>query len=191
MSRLLQRLVAIGLLLASLAFVAFAVLWPVGQGWLDNHAAIQVARERLVHLPARRSDPASLAERRRALEAVSDAQAGLLPGATDPEATSRLEAHIRSLAQGAGAENVSLRPAPPAEEEGVRALRTNLVVTLADDRLVTFLSQLETAAPAVFLESIRIRGLEAMQAGGQGLRVELTGLARAYLSRPPAGGPRS
>jgi hypothetical protein len=191
MSGLLQRAAAIGLLLGSLILVGVAVLWPASQSWLDNRAAIRLARERLENLQARRSDPASLAERRRALEAVSDAEAGLLSGATDPEAMNRLEAHIRSLAQGAGAENVSLRPAPAAEEEGVRALRASLVVTLADDRLVAFLSQFETAAPAVFLESVRIRRLEAMQQGGQGLRVELTGLARAYLGRPPAGGPRS
>jgi Type II secretion system (T2SS), protein M subtype b len=183
-----RRVLALSLLVGAVLLLGLVIIQPVTNLVLENRAAIRVLEERLSDLQSRRLSPAAI-DRRRAVDAVSDTQAGLLGGG-DAEIQGRLEAHVRASVQRRGGEVLSIRPGPAGEEEGVRIIRANVSLRLSDDRLLDMVASLETGAPVLFFETVKLRRLDGAPGAGAD-RVEVNGTVRAYLERHAAAEKRS
>lgn len=183
----IRRIVALAVLVILGWIVMAGMLWPIAQLFIDNRIEIATAQARLDDLRARRIDPAALEARRKALEAVSDPQAGLLAAPNEVDAASRLDTLIRNTARTHGADVLGIRAAPAITDVGVRALRATLHLRVPEDNLIRLVNALENGTPALFFESLQLRRLDNAQSAEGGLRIELTGTMRVYLENSTSG----
>ncbi|MDF2810745.1 MAG: hypothetical protein K0S56_1776 [Microvirga sp.] len=174
------------------AFAVIAAVLLAGVGLVlatagvGRRAALASTQTRLVELRAQRLDPRDADIMKRALAAATDAQTGLQT-ANDAEAAPRLEAVIRSAAQGHDAEIQSISLAADTTSPTLPVVRGNLHLVISDERTGSFLKSLESGSPAVFLERLRISHRPSIENDRQAFMLDLTASILVYLDIPAAG----
>lgn len=175
-----------------LAFAVIAAVLMVGVGLVlasagaNRRAALASTQIRLTGLRAQRLDPRDVDAMTRALAAAPDPQTGLLT-ANDAEAAPRLEAVIRSVAQGHDAEIQSISLAADTTSSKLPVVRGNLHLVINDESIGSFLRSLESGSPAVFLERLRISYRPSTESDHEALMLDLTASILTYRDMPAAG----
>ncbi|WP_019570501.1 type II secretion system protein GspM [Thioalkalivibrio sp. ALE11] len=168
-----RRFVAVGLLLALVMIVVFALVGPYlarYPHYLDAIATAEHQRERLersaAQLPRLRTEVEALREQHEALGHVLEAETPAL-------AAAEVQQLLSDVVTGHGGELQSTQVRPVREEEGFRRVTVSVRLSVDSEQLAGILSELEYRTPLMFvddlnlrLESRRVRrGMESEESG--------------------------
>jgi general secretion pathway protein M len=161
---------ALALAIGVLALVATLVLVvePLRAAYRGLEEELATSRTQTERLRANAEQLPILRAERDRLRQQAGTEGMLLPGASDSVASVALQAKLRQLAADGGAELASseVLAAEPRGEFRRIALRVTLTATLPS--LVSILSGVEAAEPAMFADNIQIRTAAAPARAGQG-----------------------
>ncbi|WP_020179550.1 type II secretion system protein GspM [Methylopila sp. M107] len=178
-----RRPIALGLLGVALFAGTMTVVVPVTASIVDAREEIASDRERLATLRAKRADLSALEA---ALKEIRARQAGrplVVEAPTTTAAFEKLEAMIRDLASQHEAAIGSTRMLRLEDDSGLKAMRVEVEISIHRSRLTPLIAAIETAAPMMFIEKIRIAASDGSEAEG---RAKLTAALRMFAVIAPA-----
>lgn len=170
-----SRLAAVALLLATVAFVALAVVVPYVSHVSQLAQDIETEREALGRFEAVARLKASTAEVERAGAAAAESDA-YLKGETEALKTSALQAMLSELAQSMGVRVRSTRNLPLREKDDLRFIGVRVQFNAEVEQLRALLHGIEIAKPFLLVDGLQVQPLTLYsreQEQGAGLEVRL------------------
>jgi hypothetical protein len=171
-TRMLHRLAAIGLLLATLAIIGAVIVLPLAGRFAALRADIDNQRELIGRFEAfaANKDAADAA----AEQARTALRSNLfLGGETDALRTANLQALITSLAEKSGVRLSSTRGLPMQEQAGLRLFGVQAEFEIGMKKLQPMLAAYEAQRPALFLQSVQLSPLQSRRRDSDELKVRL------------------
>lgn len=169
-SKRVSRLAALGLLVAAVAALVFGVALPIAQAFQDRAQALEDERRQLREYRAfaeQDSAVAGLEERHRAELEIGE----FLPGETELDRRSNMQAALSALAEETGVRITSARQLPDQERGPFKLVGMGLNLTTDIESVHHLLYAIETSKPYLFIESADISPLGGGNREGSGPRL--------------------
>jgi general secretion pathway protein M len=155
-SQPLQRLLAVGLLIAALSLIVLGIVLPtmsryaaLESGIADNELALRRFEEVTKRLPR-------LEAERKTLQQALAAQDGFLKAPNDSLAAAELQARIKSAVEKSGGELKSIQTLPARDEKGFRRITARVEVMGNDSTLMRIWYDMESGVPFLFIDNFDI-----------------------------------
>jgi general secretion pathway protein M len=150
------KALAVGITLAGLALVWFAVIFPI-LSWYQSRAA-ELAQNQAIaaHMAALTQEIPQLRKAVAAARPQSQDQQILLSGATDAIAGANLQTDLQNLAQTAGTSLDSSEVMPVQQDGALRRIGIQVSLTADWPTLIAFLQAIGTARPRMIIDQLSL-----------------------------------
>ncbi len=154
------QVIASGLTIAVLAFVALVIVMPIVHWYQGRENRLAGKREMAAHILATQRMLPSLQQRFVQLQSTASAGQILLPGSSDAIAGANLQSALQGLASQAGT-SLSSAAMQPAKQVGVlRRIGVEINVTATWSALTALLASIDAARPRMIVEDLSISTLQ-------------------------------
>ena len=160
-----QRLIALGILLVTVALVWVVVVEPIADAFAAQGEEIAQSHQILAAYE-RRIALRPLIEKRLAEMKQDDASsAGAIPGISAELAAANVQKIVKAIIEGQSGQIRSVQNLPPATAAGFQRIEIQYDLSLPMARLKAAAYRLETSTPYLFLDRIDIRAPESWEGG--------------------------
>ncbi len=155
--RLLQRFLAVGLLVAAGALVYAGIVAPIRERFAEYDQSIALSQQLLVRYRKELVDPAELERQRDALKRAGATQGGLLRGDNEAIAGAFVQHFVTTAVEGGGGTLRSIQVLPVKDDSGFRRVTTRAQVNLTQSGLRDVIYKIEAARPYLFIDNLDVR----------------------------------
>jgi general secretion pathway protein M len=152
-----RRVVALGLLLALLMIVIFALLIPYVARYGHYLNAIEDQQFRLERLHAAAAQLPALEAEIRALRVEDEVRRHLLEQDTPSLAAAQVQALVGRTVAAHGGEVRSMQVGRPLDEQGFTRVSVTVRMATTGDELADLFADLESRRPLMFVDNVQIR----------------------------------
>jgi general secretion pathway protein M len=164
---LFSRLLALALLLGTLAAVYLLAVEPLRQRQAALDESIALSQELLQRFARETADPAALERQRDAQRASRPATTGLLRGENETLAGAFVQSFLTTTVERAGGSVRSVQVLPVREEHGLRRISTRAQLHLTTTALRDLLHRLEGSDPYLFVDNLDVRQAQQPRPGAE------------------------
>ncbi len=162
-----RRVVALGLLLALVLIVIFALLIPYVARYNHYLTAIDDQQFRLDRLHAAAAQLPELEAEIEALRAEALARGHLFEQGTPSLAAAQVQELIGRMVDTHGGEVRSMQVGRPLEEQGFTRVSVTVRMAATSEELADLLHEIETRRPLLFVDNLNVRLLRLRQRAGR------------------------
>jgi len=178
LSRIVQRLAAIGLLLAAVGLVAALLIVPLATHFGELRADIARQRDLLVRFEAFAANKAAAEDLAGRSQAAM--QSGIfLAGETDALRTANLQALITDIAGKYGVRLASARALPAHEQDGLHFIGVQAELNADMRQLQAIMLAFEAQRPYLFIQSLQVVPGTGQRSDGDDLKARFGIIAAA------------
>ncbi len=156
MSPQVSRFAAIGLLILSVWVLAFYVLTPLGQGYIDKADEISMLEKRLGTLRAMLANKALVQTELKRLDSLNESGDVFLKGSKEAIASANLREFVNDIVKESGGVLVSTQQYPAPSIDTANAVGLRLQFNGEITNLTSLLYKLESARPLVFIDKMTV-----------------------------------
>lgn len=163
----IQRLAAVGLLLAVIWIAIGGAIAPAAEGFIDDRQSIERSEELIGRYRQLAAQMPAIEQQLAALRQGTAAR-GFITAASASLASAKLQGEVQQLVAGAGVTLTSSQTMPVRDQDGFRLISLQFEFQTDAAGLVRLLHRIETATPVLFVDALSIRVPET----GQPLRIQ-------------------
>lgn len=154
LGRIQRRVLALVLLLVTLAAVALLVVAPLWRAWSDNRADIEQARDDIARFSRLAADMSSLEEMLAHLRETDPVSGYVLGQGSVPLAAAALQERVKAVVTASGGTLTSTQVLPVADAGPFRRITVNVRMAVSTAALQQVLHELEGGLPYIVVDEL-------------------------------------